>query len=355
LMAVQVVNAARIGSVLLSITLASINLFGATASIPRPPSGSTSEDLPTAFRRSAPASVDELKLIQSRVETVIARVAPAVVAVVVDGGAGSAVVVSADGLVLCAAHVCSRPDRPVRFTFPNGRKARGKTLGLNYALDCGVMEITDKGPWPHVELGDKDPLRPGDWVLALGHPGGFDADRSVVARLGRVFRLGELLQTDCTLIGGDSGGPLFDMRGNVIGIHSRISESTTENFHVPISSFVDNWDRLAKGEAWGEIEQEPRTPTIGVHGVDAPEGCRLEFVRPGGPGARAGLLEGDLILRVQNESVIDAACLTQCIQQTHPGDEITVLINRNGVEMPVQINVEARFWRPGRRPPGPGR
>ena len=84
-------------------------------------------------------------------------------------------------------------------------------------------------------------------MLALGHPGGFDLRRSLVVRLGRIIRLEtDALQTDCTISPGDSGGPLFDMHGRVIGIHSAISTSPAENFHVSVTEFYDSWDELVR-------------------------------------------------------------------------------------------------------------
>jgi len=181
--------------------------------------------------------MSDLKTIEAHVKDLANRVAPAVVAVRINGATGSGVVISEDGLVLTAAHVGGEPNRDVHFTFPDGRTARGKTLGMNHEMDAGLMKITDKGHWPHLDIGDLAQARLGDWVLALGHPGGFDPQRPTVLRLGRIIRLGTgWLQTDCALIGGDSGGPLIDMQGRVIGIHSRISDSVAENFHVPIAA-----------------------------------------------------------------------------------------------------------------------
>ena len=205
-------------------------------------------DLPSAFTKTVPGSVTDLRAIERHVKVLVARVSPAVVAVEVGTGSGSGVVISADGLVLTAGHVCGRPGRSVRFTFPDGKTARGKTLGRDYESDTGLMRITDRGPWPHAAMGDLRQARSGDWVLALGHPGGFDLRRSLVVRSGRIIRLaGDALQTDCTISPGDSGGPLFDMHGRVIGIHSAISSSLADNFHVAVTEFYDTWEVLAKG------------------------------------------------------------------------------------------------------------
>jgi serine protease Do len=331
-------------AVLLVVALLSLlPAHAGTNVFPAPPIAFKREEAPLAFRKSSPSSLEDLKTMELHVERLVARVSPAVVAVQVGRGAGSGVVVTADGLVLCAAHVCGEPGLTVRFTFPDGRTAQGKTLGANHEMDSGLMKITDPGPWPHIDLANPGSLRQGDWVLALGHPGGFDPERAVVARLGRVIRLGALLQTDCTLMSGDSGGPLFDMTGHVVAIHSRISEATSENFHVPVETYIDTWPRLMKGELWGDQVASAR-PTIGVRAVDAPGGCRLESVNNDGPAWKAGLKVGDLVRRIEDEEVTGADFLVRCIRRSSPGDVIKLVVARNGTDLPVQVKVEAWRW-----------
>jgi serine protease Do len=203
--------------------------------------------LPAALSRAVPRSMADLRAIEQHVKKLVARVSPAVVAVEVGHASGSGVIISTNGLVLTAGHVCGEAGREVRFTFSDGRTARGKTLGVDLEADTGLMRITDRGSWPAASLGDLEHAEIGDWVLALGHPGGFDPRRSLVVRLGRLIRVTtDLLQTDCTISPGDSGGPLFDMQGRVIGIHSLISSSMAENFHVPITEYYSGWTSLVQ-------------------------------------------------------------------------------------------------------------
>jgi serine protease Do len=304
---------------------------------------SARDELPAVFTKLAPASINDLKAMERHVEAVIPRLTRAVVAVQIGNASGSGVVVSYDGLVLTAAHVCSETNREVKFIFPDGSTARGKTLGLNHDSDAGMMRITSPGPWPHVEVGKLDEAGLGDWVLTLGHPGGFDADRSMVVRLGRIIRLTpDVLQTDCTLSGGDSGGPLFDMRGRVIGIHSRISDSTADNFHVPISAFRLNWERLVKGESWGDDRPSSR-PWFGVRGVDdESDGCKLTSVEEAGPAYRAGLRIGDVVRKINGRPVVDYATLKQFVAQSKPGDELKVELERDEKPVTITVKVESR-------------
>jgi serine protease Do len=297
------------------------------------------------FHKTSPASLDDLKSIEQHVKSLVARVSSAVVAVEVGGATGSGVVVSEDGWVLTVAHVCGEPNRDVRFFFPDGKTARGKTLGMNYEIDSGLMRITDEGRWPHVEIGVLEQTRLGDWVLALGHPGGFDPERSVVARLGRIITLtSAAIRTDCTLMAGDSGGPLFDMHGRVIGIHSRISDSTADNFHVPIRTYWETWDRLVERERWGD-DKPPSRPWIGVRGVDHPEGCRLERVDENGPAFKAGIRVGDVVTKMNGRQITDSSTFLDQVSQASPGDEVTLEIKRDDQDMFLSVTVEARARR----------
>ena len=212
--------------------------------LPRPTRVSR-ESLPAGLLRPAPESIADLRAIEASVKVLVKKVSPATVAVEVGGATGSGVIISSNGLVLTAAHVAGGPDRKVTFTFPDGKRVRGKTVGSDENSDAGLMRITEGGPWPFVPLGELETAKVGDWVLALGHPGGFDSRRSLVVRLGRLLRIrGDSLQSDCTISPGDSGGPLFDMHGRVIGIHTTISGSMSENFHVPITKFYSEWDEI---------------------------------------------------------------------------------------------------------------
>jgi serine protease Do len=297
-------------------------------------------DLPTAFIGNAPTSLADLRSMERHVKALAARVSPAVVEVEVGNGSGSGVVISADGLVLTAGHVCGRPDRSVRFTFPDGKTARGKTVGVADDSDTGLMRITDRGPWPHAAMGDLKQARVGDWVLALGHPGGFDLRRSLVVRLGRIVKfLPGALQTDCTISPGDSGGPLLDMHGRVIGIHSAISTSVAENFHVAVTEFYDSWDQLAKGTSGDTQVSAPRA-YVGATGADDPAGCRLTEVDENSPASRAGLKVGDVVLRVNGREIRLAAAFQRWVSEARSGDTLNIEIQRGEEVLSVRVKLE---------------
>ena len=203
---------------------------------------------PAVFTKAAPSSLADLKAMERHVETLVKRVSPAVVALEMDFGTGSGVIISSNGIILTAAHVIGDASKAT-VTFPDGKKVHAKTLGKASEADAGLLKIIESGTWPYVEVGDMKSDHVGDWVLALGHPGGFDSKRSLVVRLGRVIALdADTLQTDCTISPGDSGGPVINMAGKVIGVHSFISTAMAENFHMAVGSFLHELDRMRNAE-----------------------------------------------------------------------------------------------------------
>ena len=219
-----------------------------------PPTWSDEKAANSSQQVAPPQNVAQLREIENQVREVIAKVLPCVVGVQVGASRGSGVIVSEDGLVMTAGHVVEKPGLKVTFTFPDGSEAKGTTLGRYKTNDAGLMKIDDEGKWPFVEKGRSGDLKPGTWCVAVGHPMGFQKERPPVIRVGRVLKsLDEVIQTDCLLVGGDSGGPLFDLQGKVIGINSRIGNSPTLNFHVPVDVYLDNWDRLVGSESWQKI------------------------------------------------------------------------------------------------------
>ncbi len=199
----------------------------------------------------APKDLSGFKAIESRIKAVVQKVLPAVVGVRVGGASGSGVIVSEDGIVMTAGHVVRKPGQDVTFILHDGKTAKGKTLGMSMPTDIGLMKITESGKWPFAPRGDSSSVKPGQWCVAFGHPLGYRQGRPPVARVGRVLEKTErIIRTDCPLVGGDSGGPLFDLDGMIIGINSRIAGPADVNLHAPVDLFRQSWERLLKGESW---------------------------------------------------------------------------------------------------------
>lgn len=291
------------------------------------------ESRPPALDKVAPENVRDLRAIQERVKKVAAQVMPAVVGVRIGPAAGSGVIISKDGYVLTAGHISGEPDRDARIFLPDGRQFKGKTLGSNRSLDSGLIRITnaDEEDLPFVEMGDSSKLKDGAWCLALGHPEGFRESRAPVLRLGRVLGRTDkngTIRTDCALVGGDSGGPLFDLDGKVIGIHSRIGDRLTINLHVPIDAYRDSesWKKLVKGEVWGGRKRTG--PYIGVHLNEDDRECRIVKVDRDSPAEKAGLKADDVVIRFGTDRVEDLEDLLVLIQKRKPGDEVPVRVRR---------------------------
>ena len=158
-----------------------------------------------ALAKSAPESPSDLAAIQTAIEQVVKKCLPATVGVDINGVEGSGVIVTEDGYVLTAGHVSGMPGRDAYVILPDGKRLKAKTLGANESMDSGLMKITDAGPWPHAEMGRSGTLKPGEWCVAIGHPGGFQRNRPPPVRAGRVVMArSDALWTDCPLTAGDS-------------------------------------------------------------------------------------------------------------------------------------------------------
>jgi serine protease Do len=293
-----------------------------------------------ALEKPVPNGIEDLRVIQEQVKKVVAKALPCTVGIRIGSAAGSGVLVSKDGHVMTAGHISGEPDRTVTVILADGRRVKGKTLGSNQGIDSGLIQITEKGEWPFVEMGDSSKLKKGQWCVALGHPDGVKPGRPAVVRLGRVlFRSGRMIRTECALVGGDSGGPLFDLDGKVVGIHSRIGESLSFNIHVPSDTYRSTWDRLVKSEVWGGRSSEPY---IGVVlNPDAKE-CKIAEVEKDSPAEKAGLQANDVVLRCDKKKIADLEELITLIRKHKPGDEIPIEVRRGKDVLNLKVIVGKR-------------
>ena len=209
-----------------------------------------------------------------------------------------------------------------------------------------MLQMIGEGPWVFSPLGNSISIRPGTWVIAMGHPSGYDALRAAPVRFGRVISKSAdyFFGSDCVLFGGDSGGPLFDLDGKVVGIHSWIGEDVQTNTHAGISGFVANWERMKAGEQWGSLLAPPSlkegTPVLGVmfDGKALGRNVRLDAVLAESAAEVAGLREGDLILRVDGEPV-DGARFKRYLQRLQAGDEVVLDVRRGQEELITRVQL----------------
>jgi serine protease Do len=209
-----------------------------------------------------PPSLADLKKAQEQTREHLDQMIAATVGIHLEDSSGSGVIVSEDGYILTAAHVIMIPGDIFEIELSDGRKVKAKSLGMDHEWDAGLakIQVNDKQPaekWPHAKMA-KEKSKAGEWCLATGHPGGIFKDRKPPLRLGRVLVVGDGsdplagLQTDATVYPGDSGGPLFNLKGEVIGIHSNIGLDVLENQHVPVEIYQKNWDNFVASKVTGE-------------------------------------------------------------------------------------------------------
>jgi serine protease Do len=296
-------------------------------------------------------NLTDIVKLEGKVQAVSRKVMPATVALLANSteSSGSGVITTEDGLILTAAHVVQGAEE-VTVVFTDGEQVTGKVLGANYSKDIAMVQILGKGPWPFAAMGESKSLGAGDWVVALGHSAGFDAARTPPIRFGRVVSKGpgNFLTSDCTLIGGDSGGPLFDLDGKIVGINSSIGVSLTNNNHAGIDGFKEDWDRIRSGEAWGKLSMNPfanpEMPVLGIvfGGRRGNQGVPVEGVVPKSPAGAAGVRAGDVILSIDGSVIGDANKLLQVLAKKQPGDKVKLVVQRDRKDLEMNVVLARR-------------
>ncbi len=265
-------------------------------------------------------------------------------------GQGSGFIVSADGTILTNAHVV-RGAKEVTVKLTDRREYQAKVLGSDPKTDIAVLKIDAKN-LPVVTLGKVSDLRVGEWVLAIGSPFGFEntVTAGVVSAKGRSLpddSSVSFIQTDVAVNPGNSGGPLFNTRGEVVGINSQIYSRTGGyqgvSFAIPIDLASKIKDQIV---AHGKVEharlgvavQEVNQTLADSFKLDKPEGALVSGVDKNGPAAKAGLEPGDVIRKVNGQTIVSSGDLPSAISLSTPGDTVKLDVWRKGG--PVQIDAK---------------
>jgi len=315
------------------------------------------QPLHAVFEKDAPQSPADLLEIQNQVSSVLDKAKQATVCIV-GNGSGSGVIVSEDGLVLTAGHVSGDPGTKVHVVMPDGTKLEAESLGRSAAADSGLVRITEKKKHPFVEIAPPATVFRGDWIFAIGHPGGFDKDRGIVLRVGRVIhRSTDTIQTDCKLIGGDSGGPLFDMQGRIVGIHSRVSKKNEQNYHVTVRAFKRDWYRMLAGQvvtiddSYAKIQR--KGGFLGVKRISHSRGVQVTGVVQNSPAAQSKIRAGDVISHINGKKIESLNSFRTLINEHGPGDKVLLdIIKRwEGGTKKVEVTLGNRNdFLPARKP-----
>ncbi|GAB1389962.1 MAG: putative periplasmic serine endoprotease DegP-like protein [Rubrivivax sp.] len=257
-------------------------------------------------------------------------------------GQGSGFIVSADGVILTNAHVV-RDAKDVRVKLTDRREFDAKVLGSDPKTDIAVLKIDAKN-LPTAPLGSARDLQVGQWVLAIGSPFGFEnsVTAGVVSAKGRSLpddSFVPFIQTDVAVNPGNSGGPLFNAQGQVVGINSQIFSRSGGyqglSFAIPIDLAVRIKDQIvATGHAnharLGVAIQEVNQALADSFKLDRPEGALVSNVEPGSPAEKAGLRTGDVIRKVDGQVIRGAGDLPALIGQSAPGERVALEVWRDG-------------------------
>jgi serine protease Do len=256
-------------------------------------------------------------------------------------GLGSGFIISSDGLILTNAHVV-RDSREVTVKLADRRELQAKVLGADPATDVAVLRVNAKD-LPTVQFGDPKNLQVGDYVLAIGEPFGFEqtVTAGIVSAKGRSLP-GEtyvpFIQTDAAVNPGNSGGPLFDANGNVVGINAQIYSQTGGYqglaFSIPIDVALHAKDQIvATGHATharlGVMVQDLDQSLAESFGLSRPDGALVSSVEPDSAAAKAGLKAGDVITQLGTTPIKRAGDLSSAIGMNAPGTKVDIKVWRD--------------------------
>jgi S1-C subfamily serine protease len=284
---------------------------------------------------------------------------PAVVAIVDDGGpdsggaAGTGFVISADGVIVTNNHVVEGA-RKIQAVFSDGTTRDAKVLGRNPPSDLAVVKVDATG-LPTIALGDSDDVQVGDDVVAIGNAlalqGGLTVTRGIISGLHREVgtdeggALEDVIQTDAAINPGNSGGPLVDSQGRVIGINTAIADpGSAQNvgFAIPISNAKVIIERLRQGKQpayLGVSTLDVDQARLDGADVKVEDGAYVQSVSSGTPAAKAGIKKGDVVLSVDGKEVKSAAALGSVVRQHQPGDEVSIVLDRQGESLTVRATL----------------
>ncbi|MBL8396350.1 MAG: DegQ family serine endoprotease [Candidatus Accumulibacter sp.] len=264
---------------------------------------------------------------------------------------GSGFVVSADGYILTNAHVVDSADEIlVRLT--DKREFKARVVGADKRTDVALIKIEATG-LPTVRLGDPNILKVGEWVVAIGSPFGFDnsVTAGIVSAKGRSLpqeNYVPFIQTDVAVNPGNSGGPLFNMKGEVVGINSQIYSRSGGfmgiSFAIPIDVAMEVQGQLrAAGKVSrgriGVVIQELTKELAESFGLGKAQGAVVNAVEKGGPADRAGIEPGDVILRFDGKTIASSSDLPRIVGSTKPGSKATLQVWRKGTTRDLSVVV----------------
>ncbi len=272
---------------------------------------------------------------------------------------GSGFIISPDGYILTNAHVVDNADE-VMVKLTDRREFKAKVIGADPRADIALLKI-NAGNLPVAPIGDPRQLQVGEWVLAIGSPFGFEnsVTAGIVSAKNRSLPDNDyvpFIQTDAAVNPGNSGGPLFNMKGEVVGINSQIYSRSGGymgvSFAIPIDVAMQvagqlrQYGKVRRGRL-GLVIQEVSAGTASAFGLAKPQGALVSEVDPGGPAARAGLKAGDIILRYNGQAIERSIDLPRLVAQSRPGTIARLDVWRNRAPLTVSATLGEMPEKPG--------
>ena len=264
-------------------------------------------------------------------------------------GLGSGFIMTEDGYVVTNNHVIDRAE-DIDVILQNGDKYEAKVVGKDPKTDLAVLKFEPDQKVQAVQFGDSENLRIGDWVIAIGNPFGlgYTVTAGIVSAKGRSLGLGaydDFIQTDASLNPGNSGGPLFNLKGEVVGVNTAIvARGQGIGFAIPIDLAEFVIDQLKSDgkvvRGWLGIYVQKITPEIASSfDLKEDEGALVSDLAPDGPAEKAGIKRGDVIVEFDGKKVKDISDITSYSAETAPGTEVEVKVIEDGKPKTLKITL----------------
>jgi len=284
---------------------------------------------------------------------------------------GSGFIIDPSGYIVTNNHVIEDSDQ-ITVALQDGTQMAAKVVGRDTKTDLALLKVTPKKPLPATKFGDSDKARVGDWVIAIGDPFGIGSTvtAGIVSARNRNINAGpydDFIQTDAPINKGNSGGPLFDMDGNVVGINSAIFSpsggSVGIGFAIPANLAREVIGQLRQfgvaKRGWIGVRIQPVTQEIAEGlGLPTTQGALVNSVTDGGPAAKAGLINGDLVTGFDGKPVNDDRSLPRFVADTPIGKTVSMDVLRKGRKQTMKITVQkladdAKVDKPVKAQPAP--